>query len=130
MEIAGPDRRLDEPVIRGVADVDVDVARVDVDVLVALDALDPQIAGRQPHVEIGSRGDLNRHVERTVARCVRGDVRLGAAHLGAGPDSRHLTAVPRAPFHPNVIVRAAGNPVVAGREVHAHAAVGNEIPIE
>src|SRR5260370_41725478 len=60
VEICGPDGRVDAVVVLRAADVDADVASVDLDVLVAADVFDANVARGQADDEIG----LRRHMDR------------------------------------------------------------------
>ena len=68
LDLAGPHRRVDVAVVLGAADVDANVAGVQLDVLVALDAFDAQVAGREADVEVGLLRNLDGDPEPLVAR--------------------------------------------------------------
>jgi STE24 endopeptidase len=128
-EVARPQGRVDAPVVFRASDIDREIARVQLDVLVALDAFDRQVAGGEANMKTRSIRDLDLDFE-AVPDAIGHQRRLRSFDVGVDPDARQVVGVPHLPQDANTALFRARDVIAARRQVHANSASGGERALE
>src|SRR3954470_4509853 len=124
-EVTGTDGGFDVAILFRLPDVVGDLAGPAVDFLAALDAADPQVPRTELDVDVAAR----RHVDGEVNPALhsgRRDHRGRSLDLRLRLHPRRLLRTVDVPCDADLLIAAAGDVVVAGRELHRDFAAGRE----